>query len=61
MNSLMEELNKLQKTESKKKVYADYAERYQYFIGFGFLLLILEALIQLRKNPFIRKLNLFKV
>jgi Ca-activated chloride channel family protein len=61
MNSLMEELNKLQKAESKKKVYADYAERYQYFIGFGFLLLILEALIQLRKNPLIRKLNLFKV
>ncbi|MDA3821814.1 MAG: VWA domain-containing protein [Bacteroidales bacterium] len=61
INSLMEELNKLQKTESKKKVYADYAERYQYFVGFGFLLLILEALIQLRKNPLIRKMNLFKV
>ena len=61
INSLMDELNKLEKTELKKKVYADYAERYQYFVGFGLLLLMLEALIQLRKNPIIRKLNLFKL
>ncbi|MEX0980621.1 MAG: VWA domain-containing protein [Bacteroidales bacterium] len=61
ISSLMDELNKLEKTELKKKVYADYAERYQYFIGFGLLLLMLEALIQLRKNPMIRKLNLFKI
>lgn len=61
ISSLMDELNKLQKTEMKKKVYADFAERYQYFIGFGLLLLFIEALIQLRKNPLIRKLNLFKI
>ena len=61
ISSLMDELNKLEKTEMKKKVYADYAERYQYFVGFGLLLLMLEALIQLRKNPMIRKLNLFKI
>lgn len=61
ISSLMDELNKLQKTELKKKVYADYAERYQYFIGFGLLFLVLEALIQLRRNPLIRKLNLFKL
>jgi Ca-activated chloride channel family protein len=61
ISSLMDELNKLQKTELKKKVYADYAERYQYFIGFGLLFLTLEALIQLRKSPLIKKLNLFKM
>ena len=61
ISSLMDELNKLEKTELKKKVYADYAERYQFFIGFGLLFLMLEALIQLRKNPMIRKLNLFKI
>ncbi|MEX2371750.1 MAG: VWA domain-containing protein [Bacteroidales bacterium] len=61
ISSLMDELDKLQKTELKKKVYADYAERYQYFIGFALIFLVLEALIQLRRNPFIKKLNLFKV
>ncbi len=61
VGSLMEELNKLQKTEMKKKVYSDYAERYQYFIGFGFLLLVFETLILQRKNPLFKKLNLFNV
>ncbi len=59
INGLIEELDKLQKTEFKKKVFADYAERYQYFLGFGFLLLFIEAIILLRKNPFIKRINLF--
>lgn len=59
INGLIDELDKLQQTEFTKKVYADYAERYQYFLGFGFLLLLLEAMIQKRKNPLIKKLNLF--
>jgi Ca-activated chloride channel family protein len=61
INSLMDELDQLQKTEFKKKVYADYTERYQYFAGFGLFFLVLEALIRLRRNPLIRKLNLFNV
>lgn len=59
INGLIDELDKLQKTEFKKKVYADYAERYQYFLGFGFFFLLVEAMIQKRKNPLIKRLNLF--
>lgn len=59
ISGLIDELDKLQKTEFKKKVFADYAERYQYFIGFGFLFLFIEATILLRKNPFIKRINLF--
>jgi Ca-activated chloride channel family protein len=59
LNDLIDELDAIERTEFKTRVFADYAERYQYFIGFGLLLLVLEALIQLRKNPFIKKLNLF--
>jgi Ca-activated chloride channel homolog len=61
VNSLMDELNKLQQTDMKKKVYADYAERYQYFVGFGLLLLLIEALVQLRRSRLIRRLNLFRM
>lgn len=61
INSLMEELENLQRTDLKKKVYADFAERYQYFAGFGMLLLVIESLIRLRKNPLVKKLNLFGV
>jgi len=56
---LIDELDNLQKTEFKKKIFADYAERYQYFVGLGFLLLLIEAMIQKRKNPLIKRLNLF--
>lgn len=59
LNDLIEELDALQRTEFKTRVFADYAERYQYFVGFGLFLLLLEALIQLRKNPLIKRLNLF--
>ncbi len=59
INGLIDELDNLQKAEFKKKIFADYAERYQYFVGFGFLLLLFEATIQLRKNPLIKRLNLF--
>jgi Ca-activated chloride channel homolog len=59
ITGLIDELDNLQKTEFKKKVFADYAERYQYFVGFGFLLLLIEATIQKRKNPLIKRLNLF--
>lgn len=61
INSLMEELDKLQKTDLKKKVYADYAERYQYFVGFGLLFLLLDTVILLRKSPLLSRLNLFKM
>jgi Ca-activated chloride channel family protein len=61
ISSLTEELDKLQRTDLKKKVYADYAERYQYFIGFGLFFLLLDSLILLRKSPLLSKLNLFKM
>lgn len=59
INGLIDELDHLQKTEFKKKVFSEYAERYQYFVGFGLILLLLEAVIQLRRNPLIKRLNLF--
>lgn len=60
INSLIDELDKLQKQEFKSKVFAEYAERFQYFAGFGLLFLIFDLLIISRKIPFIQKLNLFR-
>lgn len=61
VSNLTDELNKLQKTDMKKKVYADFAERYQYFVGFALLFILIETMIMLRKNPLLKKLNLFRV
>ena len=59
INSLIDELDKLHKSEMRTSVFAEYAERFQYFAGFALLLLVLEFFIRTRKNPFLRRFNLF--
>ncbi len=60
INSLIDELDNLQKTELTTRVFSDFAERFQYFAGFALLFLLIEFFIRSRKNPFFRRLNLFK-
>ena len=60
INSLLDELDQLQKTEQKSRVFSEYAERFQYFAGFALLFLLLETLIRTRKNPLMQRINPFK-
>jgi Ca-activated chloride channel family protein len=60
INSLIDELDMLQRTELKTRVFAEFAERFQYFAGFALLFLLLEFFIRSRKNQYLQKLNLFK-
>lgn len=60
INSLEDELEQLQKTELSSRVFSEYAERFQYFAGFALLFLLLESLIRSRKNPLLKRYNLFK-
>jgi len=59
INSLMDELDQLQKTELNTRVFSEFAERFQYFAGFALLLLVIESLIRSRKNPLLKRFNLF--
>ena len=59
INSLVDELDKLQKTEMSSRVFSEFAERFQYFAGFALILLLIEALIRSRKNPLLKRFNLF--
>lgn len=59
INSLIDELDKLQKSEMKARVFAEYAERFQYFAGFALLLLVIEFFSSTRKNPLLKRFNLF--
>ena len=59
INSLIDELEQLQKTELKSRVFAEYAERFQYFAGFALFFLIVEFFIRSRKHPFLKRFNLF--
>jgi len=60
INSLIDELDKLERAELLTRVFAEFAERFQYFAGFALLFLVLEFFIRSRKNRLLLRLNLFK-
>ena len=60
INSLIDELEQVQKTELKSRVFAEFAERFQYFAGFALFFLVIEFFIRSRKHPLSKRFNLFK-
>lgn len=52
-------LNKMDKTEFEAKQYADFKDRFQWFLGFGILLLLIDVFLLDRKTAWLKKLNLF--
>lgn len=59
LNALFNEVNKMEKTELESQVYADYDEKFQYFIGLGLFLLLLDFIILERKNKYLKNIKLF--
>ena len=60
LNALFKEINKMEKKEIGSKVFTDYKDRFQWFIGLAIILLIIETLIKGRKNKWSNKINLFE-
>ncbi|MGC9344676.1 MAG: vWA domain-containing protein [Bacteroidales bacterium] len=56
---LMQKLDEMDQQEYKAKVFADYVERFQYFLGAGILILLLEFMIMSKKNRWFEKIRLF--
>jgi len=59
LNTVFNEINKMQKKEIGSKVYKDYEDHFQYFIAVALLLFLLEIFISERKSKWWQKLNLF--
>jgi Ca-activated chloride channel family protein len=59
IGSLEDELQKLQKKDLNTRVFSEFAERFQYFAGFALFFLLIESMIRSRKNPLLKKYNLF--
>ena len=59
LNTLFDEINKLEKEELDTLVYSEYDDQFQYFFAIGILLLLLEFLILERKNKYLMKVKLF--
>ena len=60
LNALFDELNSLDKVEMDTKVYSEYEEQYQFFIGFALLFLFIEFFIMYKKNKRISSVNIFR-
>jgi len=58
---IIKDLSSLDKKEFKAKMYTDFENQFQYFIGFALLLLILEFFLGEKKSKWLAKLNLFTV
>ncbi len=59
LNNLFSEVNKMEKTELETQIYADYDDKFQYFIGFGLFLILLDFMILERKNKYLKNYKLF--
>ncbi|MEJ2880022.1 vWA domain-containing protein [Pedobacter sp. GR22-6] len=61
LNIVRDQIDKMQKKSYDSKVFKNYEDRFQFFIGFAFLLLLLEFFISNRKNLKLSGLNIFEV
>jgi Ca-activated chloride channel family protein len=59
LNTLLDEINRMDKALIEERVFSDYAEKYQYFLIAGLALLLLEFMILERKNKYLMKIKLF--
>ncbi len=59
LNSLFSEVNKMEKSELETQIYADYADQFQYFIGVGIFLILLNFVILERRNKYLKNFRLF--
>jgi len=59
VQTILESLNKLEKTAFESKEYANFQHQFQWFLAFGILLLILDVFLLERKTKWLSKFNLF--
>ncbi len=60
LSKIFEKINALEKSEIDTRMFTDYEDQFQYFIGFGLLLLFLEFLIFDRKTRWASRIRLFE-
>jgi Ca-activated chloride channel family protein len=59
VETLMEEIMKMEKKEFETSLFSDYEDQFQWLLGPAILLLIIDALTLQRKTQWFKKLNLF--
>ena len=60
LEEIVKSINAMERTELTTMRYEEYNEQYQYMLGAALLLLLFDSLILSRRNPRLRKLNIFR-
>ena len=60
LERIYEDINKLDKTEIDAKVFTDYEDQFQWFVGAAIILLLIEVLISSSKKGWEKKFNIFE-
>jgi len=59
LNSLLEEINKLDKTDFQGKIYTEYDDYFPVFAALALILLLAEIVLSERKSKLYKRINLF--
>jgi Ca-activated chloride channel family protein len=59
LSTIMNEINKMEKTEFESKVYTDYEDRFQPFLLTALLLLLIEFFIPATRSKWLKNIHLF--
>lgn len=59
LNTLFNEINKMEEAEVESKVYSEYEDQYQWFIALALLLLLADFLLLERKNKYLKSIRIF--
>lgn len=60
LDIIMEEIDEMEKAELDELVYTEFEERFQYVAAVALLLLMIDFLVNERKNRWLNSINLFK-
>jgi Ca-activated chloride channel family protein len=60
LQKIFEEINKIEKTEIESRQFSDFENRFQYFLAFSLMFLILELLVFDKKNQWFSKFRPFE-
>ncbi|NVM64928.1 Ca-activated chloride channel family protein [Mucilaginibacter sp. SG538B] len=61
LNIVMDQIAKVQRKMTDTKQFKDFEDRFQFFLGIAFVLLLVEFFISIRKNMRLSKIKLFEV
>ena len=59
VDDIINELKEMDKKEFESKQFVSFKDQFQWFLGFGLLLLLIDSIVFNKKTKWIEKLNLF--